>query len=83
MLIVWTRMFVSRLSRVDGAGLGGRGDYLANGLDRMEAMGAGEPGLRADLAAADLLPDDPAVLFTLLDEPYRRRLNAVFELAHE
>ena len=58
-------------------------DYLANGLDRMEAMGAGEPRLLADLAAADLLPDDPAVLFALLDEPYRRRLNTVFELSHE
>ena len=67
-----------------GRGRAGRArDYLANGLDRMEAMGAGEPRLRADLAAADLLPDDPAVLFALLDEPYRRRLNTVFELSHE
>ena len=67
-----------------GRGRAGRArDYLANGLDRMEAMGAGEPGLRADLAAADLLADNPAVLFTLLDQPYRRRLNAIFELAHE
>lgn len=67
-----------------GRGRAGRArDYLANGLDRMEAMGAAEPSLRADLAAADLLPDNPEVLFTLLDEAYRRRLNAVFELAHE
>ena len=67
-----------------GRGRAGRArDYLANGLDRMEAMGAAEPSLRADLAAADLLPDDPTVLFALLDEPYRRRLNTVFDLAHE
>lgn len=67
-----------------GRGRAGRArDYLANGLDRMAAMGADEPSLREALAAADLLPDDPAVLFALLDEPYRRRLNTVFDLAHE
>lgn len=67
-----------------GRGRAGRArDYLAAALERLLTMDADEPALRAELAAADLLPDDPAVLFTLLDQAYRRRLNSVFELAHE
>lgn len=67
-----------------GAGRAGRArDYLANALDRLDAMGAPEPGLAAELAAADRLPDDPARLFRLLDQSARRRLDAVFQAGHE
>ena len=67
-----------------GAGRAGRArDYLANALARLADMGAPEPALMAELAAADRLPDDPAGLFALLDETTRRRLNAVFEQSHE
>lgn len=67
-----------------GAGRAGRArDYLANALARLEAIGAPEPALAAELAAADLLPDDPAGLFSLLDEALRRRLDAVFQASHE
>ena len=58
-------------------------DYLANALDRLEAMGAPEPRLRAELQAADALGNDPERLFALLDEGVRRRLDAMFELAEE
>lgn len=67
-----------------GRGRAGRArDYLANALDQLEAMDAPEPALRQALKQADLSPDDPALLFALLDEAYRLRLNSVFELAHE
>lgn len=67
-----------------GRGQAGRArDYLANALDQLEAMDAPEPMLRKALTAADLSPDDPALLFALLDEAYRRRLDTVFEQAHE
>lgn len=67
-----------------GRGRAGRArDYLANALERLEAMGAPEPGLAADLAQADRLGDDPQRLFRLLDEGARRRLDRVFEAGHE
>lgn len=67
-----------------GAGQAGRArDYLAHALRRLREMGAPEPGLEAELAAADLLPDDPARLFSLLDESVRRRLDRVFQAGHE
>jgi len=67
-----------------GAGRAGRArDYLANALERLEAMSAPEPGLAEELAAADRLGDDPALLFRLLDERARRRLDLVFEAGHE
>ena len=68
-----------------GAGRAGRArDYLANALRGLAAMGAAAPDLEAELAAADALADDdPARLFSLLDEGARRRLDAVFQEAHE
>lgn len=67
-----------------GAGRAGRArDYLANALMRLDAMGAPEPALAAELAAADALPDDPAVLFRLFDEALSRRLDTVFQASHE
>lgn len=67
-----------------GAGRAGRArDYLANALARLDEMGAPEPALAADLAAADRLVDDPERLFRLLDEGVRRRLDTVFQEAHE
>lgn len=67
-----------------GAGRAGRArDYLANALAGLAEMGAPEPALMAELAAADRLPDDPACLFALLDETARRRLDTVFEQSHE
>jgi len=67
-----------------GAGRAGRArDYLANALTRLADMGAPEPTLMAELAAADRLPDDPAHLFALFDEAARRRLDTVFEQSHE
>lgn len=67
-----------------GAGQAGRArDYLANALERLRAMGAPEPGLEADLAEADRLPNDPGLLFGLLDQATRRRLDLVFQPSHE
>ncbi len=67
-----------------GAGRAGRArDYLANALARLDEMGAPEPGLAAELAAADRLVDDPERLLRLLDKRVRRRLDAMFQAAHE
>lgn len=67
-----------------GAGQAGRArDYLENALERLRQMDAPEPELEAELAAADRLADDPALLFSLLDEPMRRRLDLVFKPSHE
>ncbi len=67
-----------------GAGRAGRArDYLAAALQRLRDMGAPEPALEAELAAADRLGDDPARLLSLLGERGRRRLDLVFQAAHE
>jgi cation transport protein ChaC len=67
-----------------GVGRAGRArDYLFKALEGLDAMGVGDPQLNAALATADGLPDDPGLIFRLLDEGARRRLDAVFQLGHE
>jgi len=67
-----------------GRGQAGRArDYLANALDRLEAMACPDPEHRRLLAEADSLPDEPARLFSLLDETARRRLDTIFQRGHK
>jgi cation transport protein ChaC len=75
---------VRRAAIASGAGRAGRSkDYLANALLKLRELGVHEPELEADLIAAQDLPDDPQLLFSLIDQAMRRRLDLVFKPAHE
>jgi cation transport protein ChaC len=75
---------VRRAAIASGAGRAGRAkDYLANALLKLRELGVHEPELEADLIAAEDLPDDPQLLFSLINQAMRCRLNLVFKPAHE
>jgi hypothetical protein len=52
-------------------------------LLKLRELGVHEPELEADLIAAEDLPDDPQLLFSLINQAMRCRLNLVFKPAHE
>lgn len=75
---------VRRAAIASGRGRAGRAkDYLANALMKLRELGVQEPALEADLAAAEALPDDPDLLFGLLNKAMRCRLDLVFKPVHE